>query len=137
MSKTNAEKEEAKRLEAEQEAKRLAAEEEAKRNTLIDDFVNAKLTDTRIVRRPELNIAGKKMKFDVGTNNILYDVDITEEEFNEKVKFLHPVDSQDASGIKFQYRVVKKVDGKYVTVFKSDSFVESGKVKRNNIKREV
>lgn len=107
--------------------------ESTNNSKLIDEFISEKLKGITAVKDYEMTIGDKKETFGVITNNILYDFDITEEEFKRKVEFLHPVSTQDTSGIKFQYRVVTKQDGKFKVKYKSDSVVKKGgKVARIN-----
>ena len=104
-----------------------------KNSNIADEFIEKNLKGLTHVKDYEMTISEKKETFGIATNNILYDFDITEEEFKRKVEFLHPVKTQDASGIKFQYRVVKKEDGKFKVKFKSDSAIQKGgKVARIN-----
>lgn len=99
----------------------------------VEAFITSKLADTRVLRNHPINIAGKAKTFHIATNSVLYDVDIAQSEFEAKCEFLH----SGTEGITLQYRVVKEVKGKYIVVFKSDSYVSNGKVRRNNIKVEV
>ena len=109
--------------------------EEAKVNEkaekLLDEFAEKYLDGFSYDKNVTLKISGEEMKFGLGTNNILYDVDLTEEEFNKKVDFLHNIKTQDTSGVKFQYRVITKKGENFVVKYKSDSeIVGDGKVGR-------
>lgn len=105
---------------------------------LVNEFMKTKLKGTPAVKDFELTISGEKRTFDIGNNTILYDLDLTEEEFKEKCDFLHNTKTQDAKGVIFQYRVIKKVNDKWIVAFQSDSYIaKNGSVKRNNTKLEV
>ena len=109
-----------------------------KAEKLLDEFAEKYLDGFSYDKNITLKISGEEMKFGLGTNNILYDVDLTEEEFDKKVDFLHNIKTQDTSGVKFQYRVITKKGENFVVKYKSDSeIVGDGKVKRTREKFEV
>lgn len=102
-----------------------------KTEKLLNEFVEKHLEGTRYVRDFELTISDETKTFGIATNNILYDFDISKEEFEEKVDFLHNTKTQDTSGVKYQYRVIKKKGDSFIAAFKSDSYVAgAGKVGR-------
>ena len=102
-----------------------------KAEKLLNEFVEKHLKGTRYVRDFELTISDETKAFGIATNNILYDFDISKEEFEEKVDFLHNTKTQDTSGVKYQYRVIKRKRDSFIAAFKSDSYVVgAGKVGR-------
>ena len=109
-----------------------------KEETKVNEKVEKLLDEFGFDKNVTLKISGEEMRFGLGTNNILYDIDLNEEEFNKKVDFLHNIKTQDTSGVKFQYRVITKKGENFVVKYKSDSeIVGDGKVKRTREKFEV
>ena len=102
-----------------------------KTEKLLDEFAKKYLEGFNKDKNIKLKISGEEKEFGIATNNILYDFDLSEEEFNKKVDFLHNIKTQDTSGVKFQYRVITKKGENFVVKYKSDSqIVGAGKVSR-------
>ena len=102
-----------------------------KTEKLLDEFAKKYLEGFTYDKNIKLKISGEEKEFGIATNNILYDFDLSEEEFNKKVDFLHNIKTQDTSGVKFQYRVITKKGENFVVKYKSDSqIVGAGKVSR-------
>ena len=108
------------------------------RNKILEEFARKYLDGLTYDKDTKLKISGEEMEFGISTNNILYDADLTEEEFNKKVEFLHNKKSQDTVGVKFQYRVITRKEEKFVIKFKSDRYVVgAGRVGRTKEIMEV
>ena len=97
-----------------------------KAEKLLKEFVEKHLEGTRYVRDFELTISDETKTFGIATNNILYDFDISKEEFEEKVDFLHDIKKQDTTGVKYQYRVIKKKGDSFILTTACSSYTLEG-----------